>query len=479
MLKNRSTSFITKKEQQFDVVVVGSGPAGIHAAYPLIQAGIKVAIIDGGLDGKKQDKELSEFPKAKLTKVGHYYDLMEKHSYVFNKTYQELKLQSNIEIIQTLAKGGLSEIWNGICDYFSAEEMEATGLPVDEIQVEYKEIIRRIKLQTQIELGDRSKLLLHASQRNEHTNSTVYEASVAYNYTTRNDIDEFKKNKNFTYIPNQLVVTVKEKGNFTEIKSYSLDKHLEVVTKARYVILAAGSINTTRILLRSLGLFNYKTTFLTKAHYLAACSHLRTIGKKSLKKLNTGQLVMLSDISSQKAGAVFTHLYEFNPRALSKVLKYVPLPKPIALFLLSFISPSLMIADVRFPVFEGKNKWCMLKKDLENSDVLEISFQESEEEIRGQKREYDTILKVLRSLGLFPLRTVRDHISSHYAGGVPFQEKPGKLSVDASARLHQAKNIYVADASTWRMLPAKPPTLTTMANASRVAKNVLKNFNYK
>ena len=478
-MNSHNTSSRTQDGNQFDIVIVGSGPAGIHSAYPLIKAGLKVAIIDGGLESKKKDTILSEFPKAKLTKTSHYYDLMEKHSHVFNKTYQELKLQSNIEIIQTLAKGGLSEIWNGICDFFSAEELEVTGLSVDEIQVEYKEVIRRIKLQTQIELGDRSKLLLHASQRKKHTNSTVYEASVAYNYTTGNDIDEFKKNKNFTYIPNQLVVTVKEKGNFTEIKSYSLDKHAESMSKARYVILAAGSINTTRILLRSLGLFNYKTTFLTKAHYLVACSHLRTIGKRNLKKLKTGQLVMLSNISTQKAGAVFTHLYEFNPLVLSKVLKYVPLPKSVALFLLSFISPSLMIADIRFSVIEEKNKWCLLKKDLENRDVLEISFQESEEEIREQKREYYKVLKVLRSLGLFPLRTVRDHITSHYAGGVPFQQIPGKLSVDKDGRLHQASSIYVADTATWRMLPAKPPTLTIMANASRIGKNVLRDYNQK
>ena len=40
----------------------------------------------------------------------------------------------------------------------------------------------------------------------------------------------------------------------------------------------------------------------------------------------------------------------------------------------------------------------------------------------------------------------------------------------------QAKGIYIADASTWRALPSKAPTLTIMANASRVGKKVLENF---
>ena len=42
----------SKPISQFDVVVVGSGPAGVHAAYPLVKARLRVAIIDGGLDSK-------------------------------------------------------------------------------------------------------------------------------------------------------------------------------------------------------------------------------------------------------------------------------------------------------------------------------------------------------------------------------------------------------------------------------------------
>ena len=41
---------------RFDVIVVGSGPAGVSAAYPLIKAGLKVAIIDGGLEDNKQEE---------------------------------------------------------------------------------------------------------------------------------------------------------------------------------------------------------------------------------------------------------------------------------------------------------------------------------------------------------------------------------------------------------------------------------------
>ena len=31
-----------------DVVIIGTGPAGVSAAYPLVEAGLQVLMIDGG-----------------------------------------------------------------------------------------------------------------------------------------------------------------------------------------------------------------------------------------------------------------------------------------------------------------------------------------------------------------------------------------------------------------------------------------------
>ena len=36
----------------FDVIVVGSGPAGVTVAFPLIEAGIRVLVVDGGRESQ-------------------------------------------------------------------------------------------------------------------------------------------------------------------------------------------------------------------------------------------------------------------------------------------------------------------------------------------------------------------------------------------------------------------------------------------
>lgn len=465
---------------QLDVIIVGSGPAGVSAAYPLIKAGLKVAIIDGGLEERKKDEKLDDFSDINLTETSNAYELFRNNSFIFNKTYRLLRIKSKIEIIQTLSKGGFSKFWHGISDFFTSSELEATGLPALEIQSEYKEMAAQIKIESELPLDIHSKLILRAAKSKANLGNTVYKLPSAAGYVNTLSIDVLKKFKNFTYASDQLVFKVKDNLKFVEIQTISIDKSLKSMFKARFLILAAGSINTTRILLRSLELFGYQTTFLTKAHYVIACLHLRTFfKKKKFKKMKLGQLAISSKQTQRGLSKFFIQLFRFNPQAIQKAIKYVPLPKPLAQILIRFIATSLVFADVRFPVLESKDKFCKLKKDFMEKDILEIQFKETKEELRNHQKELKKIKQQLKALGLFPLKTGSDYITSHYAGGVPYQQKPGKISVDINGRLHQAKRIFVADSSTWRALPAKPPTLTIMANAARIGKNVLRIFTGK
>lgn len=462
-------------KSDFDVVIVGSGPAGVHAAYPLIKAGLNVAIIDGGLDSRKQDNELNDFLGATFKETSNAYNLIKKSSHVFNKTYQLLKIKSKIEIIQSLAKGGLAQHWHGICDFFSKEELEKIGLPADEILKEYQEVGKLIRLKLNTELDYNARLLLKSLNR-PFLQSTAYSVPIAFPYYTSSSIKYLNRFKNFTYMGNQLVHEVLDKKENVQIQSFSINGSVESKTYAKFLILAAGSVNTTRILLRSLNLFNYKTTFLTKSHYLTACINIKALMRKNrTNKSKLGQLVISSQQRYQGLETFFIQLYKLNPKAILKVLKYIPLPRIIALPLLSIFTPSLMIADVRFPAFESKNKFCRLIKK-HGTDILEISFEESGEEIKFHKNEFTKITKKLRSIGLFPIKVTKDFTTSHYAGGIPYQKIKGILSTDINGKLHQANRIYIGDSATWRALPAKAPTLTIMANASRIGKKVLENF---
>lgn len=458
----------------YDVVIVGSGPAGIHSAYPLIKSGVKTAIIDAGLNNNMRDEKLIGSLQTTFNQKSNAFDLIKKASHVFNKTYSLLRIKSNIEIIQSLAKGGLSEHWHGICDFFSSEELNQVGIPPNEIEKEYAEIAKLINLKLDKKLDFQSRSLLESVNSAKKSEIILYQAPLAKSYKTRLMLEKFKKFKNFTYISNQLVYKVSSNNKFAKLKCLSINKKKELLINSKYVILAAGSINTTRILLRSLNLYNYKTTFLTKAHFLTACLYPKMLKNyKNIKNEQSTQLVISKQKNNNPLDSFFIQLYKFNPLVIRKAAKYTPLPQFMALPLLSFFAKSLMIADIRFSSTESSEKYCKLIKTSSGDDVLHINFKETSKELSLHENEYLKIKKELNSLGLIPLKTTHDYTTSHYAGGVPFSKKPKKISADINGKLHGSKKIYIADASTWRTLPSKAPTLTIMANASRVGKKVL------
>jgi choline dehydrogenase-like flavoprotein len=63
--------------------------------------------------------------------------------------------------------------------------------------------------------------------------------------------------------------------------------------------------------------------------------------------------------------------------------------------------------------------------------------------------------------------------SIHYAGTLPFDETGKVGTLDRSGKLNGFENVYVADGSGFRYLPAKGITLSLMANAHRTALNCI------
>jgi choline dehydrogenase-like flavoprotein len=65
--------------------------------------------------------------------------------------------------------------------------------------------------------------------------------------------------------------------------------------------------------------------------------------------------------------------------------------------------------------------------------------------------------------------------SIHYAGSLPFSNTEELYRLAPNGKLYGTKNIYIADASGFSYLPGKGLTLSLMANAHLVAKNILTN----
>jgi hypothetical protein len=88
------------------------------------------------------------------------------------------------------------------------------------------------------------------------------------------------------------------------------------------------------------------------------------------------------------------------------------------------------------------------------------------------------MLRRLLSLRCVPMGIARPAhgASIHYAGTLPVAQADEPFACGKDGLLNRTRNVYVADGSSWRFLPAKGLTFTLMANARRVAQNAVKSL---
>jgi len=147
----------------FDVIVVGSGPAGVSAAFPLVEAGLRILMVDGG-------EQPNSLPPSKdyLTSrtndsdqwkwmVGENFHAIKNqgalspklriptHANIF-KDY-EIKNQitsSDFVAIGSMAVGGLSNAWGCGISRLSDEELKEFPLLRSDIDPSYETVSKRI-----------------------------------------------------------------------------------------------------------------------------------------------------------------------------------------------------------------------------------------------------------------------------------------------------------------------------------------------
>lgn len=525
---------------EYDVIIIGSGLAGIHAAFPLVESGLKVAMVDVGLDESAdldRGKGLSFDEERKFDPIQHEIFLGKdlsgidmpndpsghsgnmtsgRRSYITRSTNDHSPIESSEAVVlQSLAKGGLSEAWGAVCGFFNSGECAAAGLPHEAISYSYGEVIRRIgvsgpsrdgyAIQPEAKIDDNARSVLAAYRKKkkafERLGFTLEQPPLAIltadlgsrRKTSYRDMDfwdnigrsvyrghfsieELQRHANFRYIDGCLVSRVSEDNKGCQVSAKRISTGETILSRSRSVVVAAGALNTTRLLLRSLNLFDVAVPILLKNNYIIPSLLWKRIGRAPTG-LNHSlcQLTMHDTKRENEMTRSYVQLYSYKSLLLHKLLKYVPLPKPEALLLLSAVVPSMMLADIRFPSVFHEERRVMLKAGKDGPDYLHINCPFSKKDKEHQEALIGHIKKALFRLGLIPMKTVPNAFGAtvHYAGGAAAGE-PGSspLATDGFGKLRASKSIYIADSATWKALPAKPPALTIMANANRIARHL-------
>lgn len=524
---------------KFDVIVIGSGLAGLHAAEALTESSARVAMVDVGFnesadletgaplsfeDIRQTDplqhelffgKDLSGITERGNTSHSAHMT-SGRRAYITQSVEGHGHIRSSdVTVLQSLAQGGLSGAWGGVCGFFDEGECRAAHISQSELVSHYKTIIDRIgisgshdhyPLQPQAQLDDNASHVVKNYQRQKSvldrlgfvleqpplallTEDKDMRKKTAYRdmdfwdnigrsvYRGHYTLEVLQKHKNFSYINKHLVTKIEHKDTYVIVHAKNIDTKENVRIEARAVIVAAGALNTTRLLLQSFNLVDVPTPIIVKSNYLIPCLIPSRLGKSSnVRKHSLCQLALYDKEVGLEAMGSYAQLYSYNSLLLYKLLRFVPLPKPEALSALSLVVPSMILVDVRLPSVLRDDRYAIIKKDSNGAESFHITYPHEADDERKAKQQLKRIKKTLRHLGLIPLRTVRNPIgvAAHYAGGAPYSDELNRypLSVNRLGQLHTAPRIFVADSATWTALPAKPPGLTIMANANRIGAEV-------
>ncbi len=147
----------------FDVIVVGSGPAGVSATFPLIEAGLSVLMVDGGKqpnvpppqedflwarsnDGGQWKWMIGEdFHALKMRDAVSPKLRVPSHAYAFDGFSNSNQIEGDEFIaVGSMAKGGLSNAWGCGVAQLSTIEMAEFPFAASEMRTSYAKVSQRI-----------------------------------------------------------------------------------------------------------------------------------------------------------------------------------------------------------------------------------------------------------------------------------------------------------------------------------------------
>ena len=501
-----------------DAIVVGSGPSGAHAAKRLLEFGLHVTMLDYGNDAPALREVIpaGDFEELRRTDPGQRAYFLGPASsrftppreFVVADAAQLLPVESQtFAPVQSLALGGLGAGWGAGAPTFEPFELEAAGLPPEEMDRYYDDVVadvgvsasadddtapyvaRRRGAQPPAQLDENARSLLEAyaghrdrlraqgfalghaplamltqaradrgRDANPYDDMDFYGDARRSIYRPRYTIEELRQHREFTYIGGALVREFEERDGVVVVCA---ERHGErIVQSARALVLAAGALNTARIVLRSQHRAGASAPLLCNPMSYLICVNRRMLGRPARgPRHSLAQLMGVFTPAHRAGDRVIASLYSYRSLMNFRLVREMPLPLTLGVAAARLLATSLTIVAIHHPERSSPNKTLELDPD---GWTLRPRYELSAQERRARDRDCDGIRRALAAIGCVTLRRIDTPPGSsiHYAGTV---------RTDGSGKVAACDRVFAADASGWKALPAKGLTLTLMANARRVA----------
>ena len=490
------------------VVIVGSGPAGVSAAWPLVRAGVPVLMLDAA-ERKPPPSPAADSPTAfradparwraefgaDLAGLGGDGGRSPKFSTPLARSVtadyaDALGLQTRgFFAAGAMAPGGLSTIWGALAAELSAEELAGYPVSAAEMQPFYAAVRARIGAPRPTAEGLTSPaartVLAHLTGRGggllvEPAPNAILDApmdgrqaciqcglclwgcSRGSIYDSALELPMLRRFDHFDYRPGHRVLRLGRDGVLQTLAVRAGGE--EITLRAETVLLAAGAISTAALALPRLGLADRPAPLLTNPAAATAFLVPGLIGADLPERsISLGQLFYRLPVDGGGAAGV---LYGADALPVHLIADRLPLGRPAALRLARALAPALVMATAYLPGSFSRNRITV------GQGRVTI---EGEQTAEGRVRLRQSVKRLSRALfpAAWPLpgatSLLEPGADAHYGGVLPM----GGVGPFASGAFGDLDDgLHAVDGAVLPHLPAVHPTLTIMANALRIGEEV-------
>jgi choline dehydrogenase-like flavoprotein len=510
-----------------DVIVIGSGPAGVSVTWPMVKAGLKVVMVDAGSGDAPFSNlpagDIGQFrrdPSSWRARYGDDLSLIAITGDYSPKLMTPLAralmgefansnglITKNFTAIGGLGSGGLSNIWGALVTIFEDSELDDYPINRQDLLPSYAAVIERIGISNggalagvRVEEGPpmvraAEKVLTRHRKLPVSFDFTLERASNAVLMTARDgreacsqcglclwgchaksiynssfELAALRRFGNFDFQPGLRVRRLRMEGAF-----HAVDAEVAEMTRtlsAPRIILAAGTIASTSLAVRRLGLHGHAIRILTNPA-AAMTFIIPELFASPLpnRSFSLGQLTYQMPLAS--GGSLFGVIYGADTLSLDILANRLPLSRPVALRLSRSLAPALLLATCYLPGRFSANRLYASGPDHAPRIVIDGSHS------RETRRTIVDAGKRLRSRMLHrgaialpgSLTLLAPGADGHYAGTFPMGGK-GPFGCSVDGELNCCEGIHVVDGAALTSLPAKHCTLTIMANADRIGRGI-------
>lgn len=283
-------------------------------------------------------------------------------------------------------------------------------------------------------------------------------------------LDDILRHGKINYRPSSLVTEYFENGEHVEVRGVSLDTNEPFSYTARHIILAAGTLNTTRIVLRSHKDFTTRLPILDNAIAFIPFVDIGLVGKKFVPEVFPGaELCVVASPNSPIP--LQSSVYGLSGTLRGDLVSEFPLSIRSNIRLTKYLGPALGMMQVFFPDYSSKKNYISLKEN----GGFHVNYEQR------QSLHLSPLVSFLHGLRYFTssliIKKPAPGSSIHYAGTLPMRKEPThRYETNIDGTLAGSKRVHIVDGSVFPRLPSKNHSFTIMANAMRVVNCILKNM---